>query len=418
MSSMSKFWPGRRAHRPRGDHQLHGRPGTVDHVHLDAAEPRNLRRLLHAPGHSTSGQPVTFSIDSASTNGARSIDGSGTVSFTGVGTCVIDASQAGGNGYAAVMHGSMRESKSSFGSPTTSMTLPQDGCAGQKDSEYSHVAGLSTKVGQMNVPTASADRYASTEYAATYLRAEWADVLFPGEFEVSSELDSATPDKLGGDGCPGRFYRRLGLIMSSWAADLDLKPDRICDVGGGTGRMAFEMATHFPQASEIVFVEPSYSFCEWARRLLAGAEFDGCIPLPDKLTRPTYRFVVEGSLPKPVPQVQICNATAHVVPRPLAYFDLVSCLNVVDRVDDPARLVADLTGLLRPGGLLVLASPLHFEEQFTSRSRWLGDLRELLDPAYWDVGLREVDVRYEFLYYRRRMSLYLSQVVGAVLMDK
>jgi len=386
MSSMSKFWPGRRAHRPRGDHQLHGRPGTVDHVHLDAAEPRNLRRLLHAHGHSTSGQPVTFSIDSASTNGARSIDGSGTVSFTGVGTCVIDASQAGGNGYAAVMHGSM--------------TPPQGGCAGQ------------------NVPTASADRYASTEYAATYLRAEWADVLFPGEFEVSSELDSATPDKLGGDGCPGRFYRRLGLIMSSWAADLDLKPDRICDVGGGTGRMAFEMATHFPQASEIVFVEPSYSFCEWARRLLAGAEFDGWIPLPDKLTRPTYRFVVEGSLPKPVPQVQICNAAAHVVPRPLAYFDLVSCLNVVDRVDDPARLVADLTGLLRPGGLLVLASPLHFEEQFTSRSRWLGDLRELLDPAYWDVGLREVDVRYEFLHYRRRMSLYLSQVVGAVLMDK
>jgi hypothetical protein len=61
---------------------------------------------------------------------------------------------------------------------------------------------------------------------------------------------------------------------------------------------------------------------------------------------------------------------------------------------------------------------LDFEEQFTSRSRWLGDLRELLDPASWDIGLREVDVRYEFLYYRRRMSLYLSQVVGAVLMDK
>jgi SAM-dependent methyltransferase len=250
------------------------------------------------------------------------------------------------------------------------------------------------------------------------LRAEWADILFPGEYEVSSELDSATPDELGGDGCPGRFYRRLGLIMSSWAADLALEPDRICDVGGGTGRTAFEIATRFPQASEIVFVEPSYSFCEWARRLLAGAEFDGWIPLPDKLARPTYRFVVEGSLPKPVPQVRICNATAHVVPRPLAYFDLVSCLNVVDRVDDPARLVADLTGLLRPGGLLVLASPLHFEEQFTSRSRWLGDLRELLDPAYWDVGLRDVNVRYEFLHYRRRMSLYLSQVVGAVLMDK
>jgi len=50
---------------------------------------------------STSGQPVTFSIDATSTNGACSIDGSGTVSFTAFGTCVIDANQAGGNGYAA-----------------------------------------------------------------------------------------------------------------------------------------------------------------------------------------------------------------------------------------------------------------------------------------------------------------------------
>src|SRR5690348_15067845 len=129
MQSMSKFWPGRRARRRRGDHQLHRRPGIVDHVHLDAAEPRNLRRLLHAPGHSTSGQPVTFSTDSASPNAARSIDGSGTVSFTGVGTGVIDASPAGSNAYAAVLHGSMRGSKSSFSSPTTSMTPPRGGCA-------------------------------------------------------------------------------------------------------------------------------------------------------------------------------------------------------------------------------------------------------------------------------------------------
>ncbi len=44
--------------------------------------------------------PVTFSIDSSSTAGACSISG-GTVSFTGPGTCTVDANQAGGNGYTA-----------------------------------------------------------------------------------------------------------------------------------------------------------------------------------------------------------------------------------------------------------------------------------------------------------------------------
>jgi hypothetical protein len=47
-----------------------------------------------------SGNPVTFSIDSSSTSGACSIPGT-TVSFTGAGTCVIDANQAGNANYSA-----------------------------------------------------------------------------------------------------------------------------------------------------------------------------------------------------------------------------------------------------------------------------------------------------------------------------
>ena len=47
-----------------------------------------------------SGNPVTFTIDGASTAGACSIAGA-VVSFTGVGTCIIDANQAGNASYAA-----------------------------------------------------------------------------------------------------------------------------------------------------------------------------------------------------------------------------------------------------------------------------------------------------------------------------
>jgi hypothetical protein len=47
-----------------------------------------------------SGNPVVLSIDSSSTSGACSISGA-TVSFTGTGTCTIDANQAGNNNYGA-----------------------------------------------------------------------------------------------------------------------------------------------------------------------------------------------------------------------------------------------------------------------------------------------------------------------------
>ena len=62
------------------------------HVDVDGGKPRC------AVG--ASGNPVTFSIDPSSTSGACSLTGS-TVSFTGIGTCVIDAGQAGNNSYTA-----------------------------------------------------------------------------------------------------------------------------------------------------------------------------------------------------------------------------------------------------------------------------------------------------------------------------
>ena len=48
-----------------------------------------------------SGNPVVFSIDSSSDAGVCSISNSGKVSFTGVGTCVLDANQAGNANYNA-----------------------------------------------------------------------------------------------------------------------------------------------------------------------------------------------------------------------------------------------------------------------------------------------------------------------------
>jgi hypothetical protein len=47
-----------------------------------------------------SGNPVVFSIDPSSTSGACSVSGA-SVAFVGAGTCVVDANQAGGDGYAA-----------------------------------------------------------------------------------------------------------------------------------------------------------------------------------------------------------------------------------------------------------------------------------------------------------------------------
>ena len=270
----------------------------------------------------------------------------------------------------------------------------------------------------MATVSVNADRYASLEYQGIYLRNEWGDILFPDlRPDTSAEVAPLEPDELIGDGRPGRFYHRTATITAAWAASLGITARRVCDVGGSTGRLLHELAERLPDAEELVLAEPSAAFCTWARRLLLGEDFDRWVPVPGPILRADHRQVEPTCLPKPLPRAFIYQVTASDVPRPEGYFDVVTCANVLDRVDDPAALAAELRHLLRPGGLLVISSPMHFDEHYTSRERWIGDVHEVLDPVYWRVDDREVDVRYEFWQARRRIISYLSQVVGAVRRD-
>lgn len=270
----------------------------------------------------------------------------------------------------------------------------------------------------MGAVSVNADRYASLEYQGIYLRNEWGDVLFPDLIldrgGQERALDSLDADQLIGDGRPGHFYRRTAAVTARWAAGLGLETHRVCDVGGSTGRLLHELAQRLPGAEELVLAEPSAAFCAWARRLLLGAEFDRWIPMPGPILGVDQRRADPDRLPQALPQAHVYEVTALEVPRPEGHFDLVTCTNVLDRVDDPAVLVGELRKLVRPGGLLVISSPMHFDEHYTRRDRWIGDVRDVLDPAHWDIADREVDVRYELWQARRRIISYLSQVVGAV----
>jgi 2-polyprenyl-3-methyl-5-hydroxy-6-metoxy-1,4-benzoquinol methylase len=264
----------------------------------------------------------------------------------------------------------------------------------------------------MATSEANEERYSSPEYIATYLNAEWGDLLYPTDHSVLKS--SVLWEGNSAAGGAGYFYRTTASLAHAWASEKRMERMRICDVGGGTGRMCFELAHQFPEAQELMLVEPSAQFCTWSRRLLLGdAEFDGWIPVPEGLEAPRYLQVRTADMPPIVSSVNIFNVLAEDTPRPAEYFDMITCLNVVDRVSDPRGMIETLGALLRPGGLLVLASPLHFEETFTERSAWVQDLKELLDQKDWRIDEREADVRYTFLHYRRRLNCYLSQVVGA-----
>ena len=53
------------------------------------------------------------------------------------------------------------------------------------------------------------------------------------------------------------------------------------------------------------------------------------------------------------------QATAEALPFPDAAFDLVMAMDIIEHVDDDEPVFRELARVLRPGGALVLSSPLH-----------------------------------------------------------
>jgi len=101
-------------------------------------------------------------------------------------------------------------------------------------------------------------------------------------------------------------------------------PLRLLDVGVGTGR-----AVRYIEAAGV------------ADRL----ELIGIDVATDRLVFPERWILVRGDIEKGLPFADDS-------------FDVVTCEQVLEHVHDPARLVAEMDRILRPGGLLVVGTPI------------------------------------------------------------
>jgi SAM-dependent methyltransferase len=105
--------------------------------------------------------------------------------------------------------------------------------------------------------------------------------------------------------------------------------ERVLDIGAGSGGVTLRLQ---PLAEQIVTTELSRPMARSLRRM--GFE---CHELD----------VTEQDLPEPRPR-----------------FDLVSCLNVLDRTARPRRFLRRVVGLLEPGGRLLIALVLPYRPFF------------------------------------------------------
>ncbi|MGH3798233.1 MAG: 5-histidylcysteine sulfoxide synthase [Pseudonocardiaceae bacterium] len=189
------------------------------------------------------------------------------------------------------------------------------------------------------------------------------------------------------------FSRRVvGLLVDTARAHgvpLGDALDLGCAVGGAT----FELSKHFDR---VLGLDYSPSFIDTARELARA----GSIPYQriDQGERSTALWArVDPAAHADRVEFQVADACA--LPTGVGSFDSVLLANILCRLPDPRACLARMCGadaVLRPGGLLLVASPWSWTAEFTERPQWLG-----ASPGSGssDDALHEfLSVEYELIY--------------------
>ncbi|MBU0553617.1 class I SAM-dependent methyltransferase [Myxococcota bacterium] len=135
-----------------------------------------------------------------------------------------------------------------------------------------------------------------------------------------------------------RDHRRLEAVLDASGLDLTAPDLRLLDIGGGYST-ALRLFRSSPQ--------------RWVLDICTEALYAGGLSLP------------EG--------VHYLLGAGERVPFPEGFFDAIFCTNVLDHTDDPARVMSEIHRALKPGGVLILAVDLFFDDHHE-------DHRDLLHP--------------------------------------
>jgi len=141
---------------------------------------------------------------------------------------------------------------------------------------------------------------------------------------------------------------------------------RALDLGCAVGRSSFEFSRH---CQEVIGIDYSRRFIEAASMLRDQGELPYWRRDEGELGASLIARPPAGSN---VNSVRFETGDAHALRPDLGTFDVVLMANLIDRLAEPHRCLAQLPGLVKSGGQLIITSPYTWLEEYTAPDHWLG----------------------------------------------
>jgi 5-histidylcysteine sulfoxide synthase/putative 4-mercaptohistidine N1-methyltranferase len=163
------------------------------------------------------------------------------------------------------------------------------------------------------------------------------------------------------------------IAIEAFRAHAGRAPLRALDLGCATGRASFELARVFER---VVGVDFSARFIEAGVRLAEQGSLRYTLQDEGELVFYRERTLAELGLAGVRERVEFWQGDACNLKPVFAGFDLVLAANLIDRLYSPRRFLGEVRRRINPGGLLMLASPYTWLEEYTKRAEWVGGFKK------------------------------------------
>lgn len=167
----------------------------------------------------------------------------------------------------------------------------------------------------------------------------------------------------------GNYPQRLTKLVFDLADKYGVSTERALDVGCGVGGITFELCRRF---KEVIGVDLSEEVVQMAKELAAKGKATYDSRIEGDLTAPR-----SAAVPSDIDRTRAAfkQSDAYCLPAEMTGYDVVVVSNLLDEIPLPNTALGRMAGpraLVRPGGLLIIASPYSWDDKITPRDLWLG----------------------------------------------
>ncbi len=175
------------------------------------------------------------------------------------------------------------------------------------------------------------------------------------------------------------FPLKIAEIANKYA----INRSKALDIGCSVGRASFELTKTF---DKVIGVDFSQSFVDTANRLKDEKVLKFDKKIEGDIKEPKSFELVDIDTSK----VSFEQGDACDLDDELEGFDLVIAINLIDRLHTPKKFLEDIRSRLNKDGILIIASPYTWMDEYVKKENWLGGKIEDGKEIYTIDTIKEV----------------------------